>query len=99
MTLFCTLHDETGTTMSAQQFLELATKNGALLTPEETQKCQRDTTDWLSRHQVYVGMFGDWHIIDTHSFGYKIYNFIANCVKFCFGLFLLLFLLLIVSLL
>jgi hypothetical protein len=75
--------------MTTQEFLELADKNGAILTPEETEKCRQKTMEWFTRHQIYVGMFGDWHAIDTHSWGYKICQFVTGCFEFCFGLFLL----------
>ena len=84
MTLLCNLYDENGNPMTAQEFLELAEKQGAILTPEQTEKCRQDTVDFFSRYHVsYDTLFGNWDIVDTHSWGYRF-------VKFCFGSFLLL---------
>ena len=66
--------------MTIQEFLELAEKNGAILTPDEAEKCRRDTIERFSRHQVYTGMFGDMHVIDTHSWGNKVMDFLWTCL-------------------
>jgi hypothetical protein len=86
--LFVTLEHD-GKNLSAEEFLELAEQNGAILTPEQTVKGRQESVDWFSRYQFYTGLFGDWHVIDTHAWDYKIYKFVTGCIKFCFGLFLL----------
>jgi len=49
------------------------------------------------RYQTYAGLFGDLSVVDTHSWGYKVYKFVTNCVKFCFGMLLILFAILLLT--
>jgi hypothetical protein len=82
-TLYATL-EHNGKTLTAEEFLALAEQNGAILTPEETEKCRQDTANFFSRYDVsYDSLFNEWDVVDTHSFGYRF-------VQFCFGMFLLL---------
>jgi hypothetical protein len=62
--------------MSAQDFLALAEKNDALLSPETTKKARQSTIDWIDNHEFYGGLFGDVHAISKNSLPNKVINFL-----------------------
>ncbi|MDR2116356.1 MAG: hypothetical protein LBP87_08240 [Planctomycetaceae bacterium] len=53
--------------MTTEEFYEIARQNNAIMTPEESEQCRRETREFLERYQLNVDWLGSPYFVDTHN--------------------------------
>jgi hypothetical protein len=51
--------------MTNEEFLQLAKKNNAILTPEQDEQSRRETLEFFERHEVCRSWDGIYYVVDT----------------------------------
>jgi hypothetical protein len=62
--------------MTNEEFYELARQRNAIMTPEESEKCRRETAEFLERYQLNSDWLGDPYFVDTHN---PLHVFLDKC--------------------
>jgi hypothetical protein len=53
--------------MTNEEFYELARERNAIMTPEESEKCRRETEEFFGRYKLNSDWLGDPYFVDTHN--------------------------------
>jgi hypothetical protein len=53
--------------MTNEEFLELARQQNAIMTPEESKQCRRETLEFFERYQLNSDWLGSPYFVDTHN--------------------------------
>ncbi|MDR1493933.1 MAG: hypothetical protein LBT05_14625 [Planctomycetaceae bacterium] len=53
--------------MTNEEFVQLAQKNNAILTPEQDEQSRRETLEFFERYELHRSWDGIYYVVDTHN--------------------------------